>query len=596
VSFTENLKYILIKRVLEEISQKSIRPSSYRVSVKGFGDAKSLNLTSSGCIQINLRRCFIPNFSMVSVSELQKNCQSLFFSQVAFSPLIRFRRHLSLALQSGKLLSSIKGSFSGKAYISSEQFLGVPELSLIDGSPLWISRLSSRSGVYNPNLKPSLEYDFRRNTNLFKIFVSEIEFVPSANIFFSIFRIFSFGKIADLLAKKSDLDSAIILSQLMPRWHYVNSFFTLHFDQDVFGAENIYELSSLENPDRWHLPYAVEQSNGELGPKLSDSTSDFIVLRFNHEFILFTDTILIDGKVFGPEIHSTNDRLNDFSWPNLTWTNHRSKFVAIPNFLEEERLGESSIVMGNSSWGHFMEEELPRFVKLNKIRESGSLPIITNDYGFIQSSFISVITRDDPMTLRSDHRYIVEGGYIVIMKNFRRKASKGEEKFVSEETISLLRQVRELILDQAPNIEPSQMLYIAREPGLFRKLANRNKLEEVLDEFGFVKVYTSNLSFSQRLELFGSAKIVVGESGSGLFNLYFVKQGCGLLEIRHPDFELSRESEIMVETVGITHRIFHGKKLSKLILTKPLRDSYEIDLNQFQLFLTKLIQEKAGEK
>ena len=593
MSFIENLKYRLIRIILKKISQKSLRPSGYQVSIKGFGDAKSLTVTSSIDIQVRLRRRLIPNFSMIVESELQKNCQNLLFNQVKFSPLVQFRRHLSLALQSGKFFTSIKNSFIGKVYISSDQFLRVPELSLIDRSPLWISRISSRSGVYNPNLKPSLEYDFRRNTKLFKNFISEIEITPSGNIFFIIISFFNFSKIVDLLASKSDLDSAIVLSQLMPRWHYINSFFTLYFDQNIFGSENIYELSSFEDPSNWYLRYALEHNNIDSDSNLPESTSDFIVLKFNHEFILFTDTILIDGKFFGPEIHSANDRLHDFSWPNLTWTAPGSRFVAIPNFLKEERLGESSVVMGNSSWGHFFEEELPRFVKLSRISRGKPPPIITNDYGAIQISLVSSIIESGPITINPDHKYISDGGYVVIMKNFRRKASVGEENFVSKETVSLLSHIRELVLEKTPILHPSLRLYIAREPGLFRELNNKIKIEEILNDLGFIKVYTSNLSISERLELFGQAKIVVGESGSGLFNLYFAQKGCALLEIRHPDLERSRESEIMVEAVGITHRIFHGKKLGRPRFTKPLRDTYEVNLDHFKLALTKLVQEKA---
>ena len=77
VSFIENLKYKLIRIILKKISQKSLRPSGYRVSIKGFGDAESLTLTSSIDIQVELKRRLIPSFSMISVSELQKNCQNL---------------------------------------------------------------------------------------------------------------------------------------------------------------------------------------------------------------------------------------------------------------------------------------------------------------------------------------------------------------------------------------------------------------------------------------------------------------------------------------------------------------------------------------
>lgn len=589
MSIRDNLKYLLVKRVLKAIEVRSIKPTKYRVLIKGFGDFKSLAVISEVETRVRVRRSLCPTFSEVSLSELQKESSKLTFGPTRFSFRSRVRRFLSIAIQSGKFSIALTSSFVGKINIDAVNFSKVPYLTLNDSSSVWLSRLASRSGFYNSNVRPSLEYDFRRNTQLYNSFITHISVTPQTSFFFIFFRFFDFAKIVDLLVEKSDIESAISLSKIMPRWHYVNSFFTMQFNEDVFFAENIYEITSAEDPAQWHLSYLNEPNALALEKQVCFSSPDFLVLKLTESFVYFADSVLIDGKLLGPETQTSTERLKNYAWPSFTWSVPTSRYISIPNFLGEIELQESALVMGNPGWGHFIEEEVPRFIKLSEISESKRIPIVANLYGNAQHSLISYLIRSNLVLLNPGYKYALDSGYLVILKNFRKNASNGHGDFFSSDTESILSQARKTIVKAVSNTTLPTRVYIARESGLFRDLRNKDKIERALVALNFVKIYTSDLSIPQRLEIFGNADIVVGESGSGLFNLYFANKGCTLIEIRHPDLEVSRESDLMVKVVGLNHRIVLGKRLEKLRIASPLKDDYVVDLTDLETTLEGLI-------
>ena len=589
MSIIDDFKYLLAKKVLKAIESRSIKPTKYRVLIKGFGDFNSLTVVSTGEHRVTTRRSLCPAFSEVSLSELQKDSRKLAFGPLKFSFKSRVRRFLSIAIQSGKFSIALKSSFVGKLTIDASDFSKVPYLTLYGDSKLWMSRLASRSGFYNSDIRPSLEYDFRRNTQLYKSFITQISITPLTNPLFVFFRVFNFAKIVDLVVEKSDIDSAVSLSKIMPRWHYVNSFFTMQFDKDIFFAENIYEITSVEDPDEWHSIYLNDQNNLGAETQMHFGSPDFLVLKLSKNFIYFADSVLIDGKLLGPEAQTLSERLKNYSWPNFTWSVPTSRFVSIPNFLGEKVLQESALVMGNPGWGHFIEEEVPRFMKLNEISESKRIPIVANIYGNAQQSLISLLVRSNLVLLDPGYKYALDSGYLVILRNFRKQAATGQGDFFSSDTVGILSEARKILGKAVSNTNLPTRVYLAREPGLFRDLRNKDRIEHALAELDFVKIYTSDLSISQRMEIFGNAEIIVGESGSGLFNLYFAKKGCTLIEIRHPDLELSRESDLMIKVVGLNHRIVLGKKLEKLRITSPLKDDYVVDLNNLKTILDGLI-------
>jgi len=88
-------------------------------------------------------------------------------------------------------------------------------------------------------------------------------------------------------------------------------------------------------------------------------------------------------------------------------------------------------------------------------------------------------------------------------------------------------------------------IYITREAARFRRVLNEGEILDLLKQYGFIAVKLESLAFTEQVELFRDAEIVVGASGSGLANLVFCSKGTKVIELfptstADANFRLSR--------------------------------------------------------
>jgi capsular polysaccharide biosynthesis protein len=75
-------------------------------------------------------------------------------------------------------------------------------------------------------------------------------------------------------------------------------------------------------------------------------------------------------------------------------------------------------------------------------------------------------------------------------------------------------------------------LYISRAGSAGRRIVNESEVLPVLQRFGFERVLTERLSFSEQVRLVGSASIVIGNHGAGLTHACWMLPGTNLFELR----------------------------------------------------------------
>lgn len=82
---------------------------------------------------------------------------------------------------------------------------------------------------------------------------------------------------------------------------------------------------------------------------------------------------------------------------------------------------------------------------------------------------------------------------------------------------------------------PQKLVYVARgDAARSRRVANEPELIEMLKSYGFEAYYLSSLSVDAQVELFNSARVIVGAHGGGLSNYVFCRPGTKVLEF-YPD-------------------------------------------------------------
>lgn len=83
---------------------------------------------------------------------------------------------------------------------------------------------------------------------------------------------------------------------------------------------------------------------------------------------------------------------------------------------------------------------------------------------------------------------------------------------------------------------PTRCLYISRRDAGTRKFVNEASVIQALERRGFECIELSRFDFAGKIELFSSARMVVGLTGAGLVSAQFMPPGSRVLELFPPSF------------------------------------------------------------
>lgn len=86
--------------------------------------------------------------------------------------------------------------------------------------------------------------------------------------------------------------------------------------------------------------------------------------------------------------------------------------------------------------------------------------------------------------------------------------------------------------------EGYERIYVSREDALHRNVLNEVDVFNVLAEHGFKMVKLSQMSFTEKIQLFHSAEVIVSPHGASLSNLIFCNPGVKVIEFFSPTYVL----------------------------------------------------------
>ncbi len=101
---------------------------------------------------------------------------------------------------------------------------------------------------------------------------------------------------------------------------------------------------------------------------------------------------------------------------------------------------------------------------------------------------------------------------------------------VTLEVVNLLRSLVE------KKMGSRRRIYISRNDAGYRRVLNEASLLNYLDRYGFERILLSQLSFSDQLELFATADVVLAPHGAGIANVVFSPPGCTVIELMPEDY------------------------------------------------------------
>jgi capsular polysaccharide biosynthesis protein len=124
-------------------------------------------------------------------------------------------------------------------------------------------------------------------------------------------------------------------------------------------------------------------------------------------------------------------------------------------------------------------------------------------------------------------------------------------------------------------------VFLARKPGLWRRMVNDEAIERIAREHGLAVVYPEELSFAQQVALIRGATHVVAPEGSALLLMYFARPGARLCILNHQNFETTAYDDLLD---GVDLQVILGPFVDKDPQFE-LRSSYRIDEGVFARFL-----------
>ena len=218
-----------------------------------------------------------------------------------------------------------------------------------------------------------------------------------------------------------------------------------------------------------------------------------------------------------------NDYLIPWSPGAMGWFTHQPDGQYRSNLaIESSDINHSyeiALFMDHSifgHYGHFMGDCLPRLHAWSHCRRifGDKIPMIVASES--RETFHDRLFEAAGVSADNVARTM---GLVHCKKLILPSMSMSLERYASPSSARLWARMRDRL---APwNDALPERIYVSRTGMRLRKLAQESEVEQLFGRYGFVSIQPENLPVERQAALFANAKLIAGESGSGLFNLAF---------------------------------------------------------------------------
>lgn len=180
---------------------------------------------------------------------------------------------------------------------------------------------------------------------------------------------------------------------------------------------------------------------------------------------------------------------------------------------------------GSHNYFHWLYDVLPRFYMLQCVGSSyHSLVMNPNPYRSFVQETLSMLGISESRVIRTYDHFNIQADQLIVpsfMMNSHYPAW----------TTSVLR--RMLLPKRDLSVITPERIYISRKKASVRKIINENEVIRCLEARGFVSLCLEDWTVAQQIQMFASAKAIVGQHGAGMSNLAFCTPGARVIEIFH---------------------------------------------------------------
>lgn len=219
----------------------------------------------------------------------------------------------------------------------------------------------------------------------------------------------------------------------------------------------------------------------------------------------------------------------------------RDKLIDI-KLVPETYLGRKYILFTddrvNNNFYHWMADALLRLLALGNLSENSILllPEECWKYEYVRNS-LRVFNIDEKHI-----HFIPKGKKVKVMKLEAVSCSVFAPGACNFHLMLKLREKIEVFYKKQLILDLGDKIYISRQKSNNRKAANEDLLVELLDSYGFKKIYAEDYSLIEQASIMRRTKYLVGVTGAGLTNIMFMKKGGFVLELIHEGFVCPTEA------------------------------------------------------
>lgn len=288
--------------------------------------------------------------------------------------------------------------------------------------------------------------------------------------------------------------------------------------------------------------------------------------------IYYARTIISRDKVIPIDAYNYIDS----SWPSdFIFQRNTESFLFRYNQAPRVFPGKYVYLGSSTSWFHFLVEVFPRYLHLDGGRLGERIPIVEEGTPSQILQVLKLVTPKDPLQLSTIG--VAEFDDLLVCTEHRFPSGLDLPSRASD--LALVRDFFDLKFNTGSYPKEAKV-FIVRNKKLFRRTDFMDSLSDFCSKLGFAVVDTGELNLKQQIDLFASAKVVIGETGSSLTNLIFCSPGTKVLEINTLNF-----------MSGFFREFTDALSLSHVEITDVTRDGEEflIKLNGLQVNLRDLL-------
>ena len=291
------------------------------------------------------------------------------------------------------------------------------------------------------------------------------------------------------------------------------------------------------------------------------------------------DGILLHG---GQALSSTHFNHPDYHIDNLV-----QNVLGGGMTLPARRVQDRAVMLsgpGYTVYGHWLVDILPR---LWVLRECGYDPdtlryvIPAQVPAFVLPLLQTFGIRTEQLIIYDERSEFIQFDELLLPTNLRR-GNRLHPRFT---------EARDFLMARATSVEPivplatsmPKLFVSRRDSDPSRSLINRDRVEQIAVDHGFVPVQPECMTNREQIALFMQARQVIGEYGSGLHNAMFSMPGAAVCAIRgtsaHPGFIQSGLSHVCGHHTGYVlgdtpieavHQSFSASEQAVLVAIKCL--------------------------